>query len=223
MVHRRLALVLLLPYALAGVACHRSATADGSRSAAASEAAPTRRPDVMYVPTPQPIVDEMMTLADVKPGDVVYDLGCGDGRIVIAAAKRGAAKAVGVDIDPERIKEARANARAAGVADRVTFVQGDLFKVDFSDANVVTLYLLPDLNLKLRPKLLALRPGTRIVSHAFDMGDWKPQVERYVEGRTVYAWTVPEGRARRVQARTPPRRGSAEAALVGSAPPARRA
>ncbi len=206
MVHRRLALVLLLPHALTGVACHRSAAADGSRSAAASEAAPTRRPDVMYVPTPQPIVEEMMTLADVKPGDVVYDLGCGDGRIVIAAAKRGAAKAVGVDIDPERIREARANAQAAGVADRVTFVQGDLFKVDFSDANVVTLYLLPDLNLKLRPKLLALRPGTRIVSHAFDMGDWKPQVERYVEGRTVYAWTVPEGRGGRVQARRPPPR-----------------
>jgi SAM-dependent methyltransferase len=172
------------------------------RPTAAGET-PSRTPDVVFVPTPDEVVKEMMDLAKVKPGDVVYDLGCGDGRLVIAAAKRGAAKAVGVDIDPDRIREAWANARAQGVADKVTFVQGDLFQMDFSDADVVTLYLLPDLNLKLRPKLLALRPGTRIVSHAFDMGDWKPEVTQVVDGRDVFAWTVPD-RGQRVQARTPP-------------------
>jgi SAM-dependent methyltransferase len=178
-------------------ACHRPTAAKDTASA------PTRTPDVIFVPTPEPVVEEMMELADVKPGDVVYDLGCGDGRIAIAAAKRGAAKSVCVDIDPARIAEARANAKEEGVEDKVTIIQGDLFQLDFSDADVVTLYLLPDLNLKLRPKLLALRPGTRIVSHAFDMGDWKPEVERVVDGKTVYAWTVPAN-GRRAQARTPP-------------------
>jgi ribosomal protein L11 methylase PrmA len=146
---------------------------------------------VIFVPTPEPVVDAMMQLADVHEGDVLYDLGCGDGRLVIAAARRGARKAVGVDIDPQRIAEAQANARAAGVADQVTFVQGDLFQVDFSDATVVTLYLLPDLNLRLRPKILALAPGTRVVSHAFDMGDWKPDRTKEVEGKEVFLWTVP--------------------------------
>jgi SAM-dependent methyltransferase len=179
---------------LAAPACHRSTTA-GERS--------SRTPDVVFVPTPDEVVKEMMDLAKVKPGDVVYDLGCGDGRLVIAAAKRGAAKAVGVDIDPDRIREAWANAREQGVADKVAFIEGDLFEMDFSDADVVTLYLLPDLNLKLRPKLLALKPGTRIVSHAFDMGDWKPEITQVVDGRDVFAWTVPD-RGQRVQARTPP-------------------
>jgi SAM-dependent methyltransferase len=151
--------------------------------------------DVVYVPTPERVVEAMMDLARVGKDDVVYDLGCGDGRLVIAAAKRGARKAVGVDLDPERIREARENARAAGVADRVTFVEGDLFAVDFSDATVVTLYLLPELNLRLRPKLLALRPGTRVVSHDFDMGDWKPEKTRFVAGKAVHAWTVPSRRA----------------------------
>jgi len=160
----------------------------------------TRQPDVMFVPTPEPVVDVMMQLANVHEGDVVYDLGCGDGRVVIAAAKRGAKKAVGIDIDPERIREAHVNARAAGVADKVTFVQGDLFEADFSDATVVTLYLLPDLNLRLRPKILALAPGTRVVSHAFDMGDWKPDKTARVEGKDVYFWTVPAHRG--PQART---------------------
>jgi SAM-dependent methyltransferase len=180
-------------------ACHRPTAA--KETAGAGKA--TRSPDVIFVPTPEPVVEEMMSLAKVKPGDVVYDLGCGDGRIAIAAAKRGATKSVCVDIDPERIAEARANAKEEGVEDKVTILQADLFQVDFSDATVVTLYLLPDLNLKLRPKILALRPGTRIVSHAFDMGDWKPEVEEVVDGKTVYFWTVPEP-ARRVQARTPP-------------------
>lgn len=169
---------------------------------AAGAAAPdgARSPDVIFVPTPEAVVDEMMDLANVREGDVVYDLGCGDGRVVIAAAKRGARKAVGVDIDPERIAEANANARAEGVADRVTFVQGDLFELDFSDATVVTLYLLPELNLRLRPKLLALAPGTRVVSHAFDMGDWKPEKTAFVAGKEVFFWKVPARGAK--QART---------------------
>jgi tRNA G37 N-methylase Trm5 len=187
-------------------ACRRPTAAKETTKEGTSSAA-TRKPDVIFVPTPEPVVEEMMELADVKPGDTVYDLGCGDGRIAIAAAKRGAKKSVCVDIDPQRIAEARENVKEQGVQDRVTLLQADLFQVDFSDADVVTLYLLPDLNLKLRPKLLALRPGTRIVSHAFDMGDWKPEVERVVDGKTVYAWTVPE-HGRRVQARTPTSSGS---------------
>ncbi|HUG76415.1 MAG TPA: class I SAM-dependent methyltransferase, partial [Burkholderiales bacterium] len=137
--------------------------------------APALARDVPFVPTDQKVVEKMLELARVGPRDIVYDLGSGDGRIVIAAAKKGA-RGVGVDIDPQRIEEARENARAAGVEDRVRFVQGDLFKADIGDATVVTLYLLSTVNQRLRPKLLAeLRPGTRIVSHAFDMGDWHPQ------------------------------------------------
>jgi SAM-dependent methyltransferase len=153
-----------------------------------------RTPDVIYVPTPEAVVDAMLKAAKVGPNDVVYDLGCGDGRIVIAAVKDfGAKRGVGVDIDPQRIREARENAQAAKVADRVKIVEGDLFTMDFRDATVVALYLLPSLNLKLRPKLLAeLRPGTRIVSHAFDMGDWAPEQTLQVDGKTVYLWTVPE-------------------------------
>jgi ribosomal protein L11 methylase PrmA len=124
---------------------------------------------------------------------LVYDLGCGDGRIPITAAKKYGARGVGIDIDPERIQEANENARKAGVSDRVQFRQQDLFKADFSKATVVTLYLLPDVNLKLRPQLLKqLKPGTRIVSHAFDMGNWKPQKVQQVKGRTIYLWTVPK-------------------------------
>jgi SAM-dependent methyltransferase len=161
--------------------------------------APVHEPDVVFVPTPEPVVREMLRVARVGKGDVVYDLGCGDGRIVIGAVKRGARKAVCVDIDPERIREAKENAARSGVKDRITFVQGDLFEMDFSDATVVTLYLLPELNLRLRPKLLELRPGTRIVSHSFDMGDWKPDQTLHVGDRTVYAWAIPSKRA---QART---------------------
>ncbi len=208
MVRSKLALAAALAaMGAVAAACHRPTTA---RNAAEPDGvqAPARagQPDVIYVPTPDAVVEEMLRVADVKPGDVVYDLGCGDGRIVIAAAKRGARKAIGVDIDPERIQESWSNARAAGVADKVTFLQADLFQVDFSDADVVTLYLLPELNLRLRPKLLSLRPGARIVSHAFDMGDWKPDVTHVVEGKEVFAWTVPERPQRNVQARTPPAR-----------------
>ena len=152
-----------------------------------------RSPDVPYVPTSQEVVDAMLKLAKVTKNDVVYDLGCGDGRIVITAAKKYGATGTGIDIDPQRIKEANANAREANVTDKVKFVQGDLFKTDFSKASVVTLYLLPSINLKLRPQLLKqLKPGTRIVSHAFDMDDWKPEQTVKVNGTTIYYWTVPK-------------------------------
>jgi SAM-dependent methyltransferase len=152
-----------------------------------------RSPDVVYVPTPYEAVDAMLKLAKVGKDDVVYDLGSGDGRIpIMAVQKYNAARAVGIDINPERIREAQANLKAAGVGDRVRFLNEDLFKASISDATVVTLYLLPSLNLKLLPKLLAdLKPGTRIVSHAFDMGSWKPQQTLNAGGSTVYFWTIP--------------------------------
>ncbi len=152
----------------------------------------TPHPDVIYVPTPHEVVEDMLRLANVRKGDVLYDLGSGDGRIAIAAAKKYGIKAVGIDIDPERIREATDNARKAGVASLVEFRQEDLFKADFKEATVVTLYLLPDLNVKLRPRLWEdLRPGTRIVSHQFDMGTWKPEKRLESNGRTVYFWTIP--------------------------------
>ena len=147
-------------------------------------------PAPVYVPTPQRVVDEMLKLAGVQKGDVVYDLGCGDGRIVISAAKLGA-RGVGVDIDPQRIKEANQNAQAAGVTDRVRFRQQDLFETDLKDATVVTLYLLPARLAKLRPKLWKeLKPGTRIVSHDFELGDWAPQKKVEVGSSTLYFWTI---------------------------------
>jgi len=169
-------------------------SADQAQAASNPEAqVPTRSPDVVYVPTPTAAVNEMLRLADVKSNDVVYDLGSGDGRIVIAAAQQRGARGTGIDIDPQRVQEANENAQKAGVSDRVQFRQQDLFQADFSEATVVTLYLLPALNVKLRPKLLReLKPGTRIVSHAFDMGDWKPEQVVEVDGRTVYYWVVPE-------------------------------
>jgi precorrin-6B methylase 2 len=147
--------------------------------------------DVPYVPTRPNVVSGMLKLANLKKGDVLYDLGCGDGRIVVAAAKQYGVTAVGFDIDPERIAEANANAKNAGVSDRVKFVNANLFKTDLSKASVITMYLLPTVNMQLRPKILALKPGTRIVSHAFDMGDWKPDKTEQVDGSTIYFWTVP--------------------------------
>jgi SAM-dependent methyltransferase len=148
--------------------------------------------DVPYVPTPENVVAEMLKLADVKSADMLFDLGSGDGRIVVTAAKKYGARGVGIDINPERIAEARENARKAGVTDRVSFRQEDLFQTDFRRATVVTLYLLPSVNLKLRPKLLQdLRPGTRIVSHDFDMGDWKPEKVVEMDGHKIYFWVVP--------------------------------
>jgi len=161
----------------------------------AQEQPPTkvRSPDVVFVPTPYEAVDAMLKVAKVGKNDVVYDLGSGDGRIpIMAVQKYNAARAVGIDINPERIKEAEANLKAAGVGDRVRFLNEDLFEANISDATVITLYLLPSLNLKLLPKLLNdLKPGTRIVSHAFDMGSWKPQQTLKAGGSTIYFWTIP--------------------------------
>lgn len=154
---------------------------------------PTREPDVIYVPTPQEVVDAMLKLAKVTSSDVVYDLGSGDGRIPITAAQKYGARAVGFDINPVRIAEANANLKTAGVGDKVRFVEADLFQQDLSEATVITLYLLPSLNLKLRPTLWKLKPGTRIVSHSFDMGDWKPEATETIDGRTIYFWTVGKG------------------------------
>lgn len=149
------------------------------------------RPDVPYVPTPQRVVDAMLEMAKVTSQDMVYDLGCGDGRIPITAAQKYGARGVGIDIDPARIAEANENAKAAGVAAKVTFLNEDLFTSDFSGATVVTLYLLPSINEKLIPKLKALKPGTRIVSHAFDMGpSWPPDDKKEVAGKMIYFWVI---------------------------------
>jgi len=149
--------------------------------------------DVPFVETPQRTVDKMLELANVKEEDVVYDLGSGDGRIVITAARDFGARGVGIEIKPTLVERARANAKKAGVADRVSFRQGDLFKAGISEATVVTLYLLPSVNKKLRPKLFReLAPGTRVVSHDFDMDEWEPDTTWSSGGDTVYRWTIPE-------------------------------
>ena len=167
----------------------------GQAEAPATEApAKEIKKDVPYVPTPEPVVAKMIELAKVTPQDVAYDFGCGDGRLVIAAVKAGAKRGLGVDIDPQRIKEANENAKAAGVTEKVEFKEADLFTMDFKDATVLTMYLLPSVNMKLRPKILdEMKPGSRVVSHAFDMEDWEPEQEVTVEpgGQTVYMWTVP--------------------------------
>lgn len=167
---------------------------------------PERKPDVIYVPTPRKVVEEMLRMAELRPDDVVYDLGCGDGRIVIAAAQLRGVKAVGYDIDPERVKEARANVRAAGVEHLVRIEQADVFTLDLTGASVITLYLLPQLNVRLMPQLARLRAGARILSHNFDMRGAKPVEVRHVTvepggdgdffvdedgNHTVYKWVVP--------------------------------
>jgi SAM-dependent methyltransferase len=166
---------------------------------------PRREPDVPYVPTTEAAVQAMLKLGEVKQTDVVYDLGCGDGRIVIAAAKNLGARGVGIDINPVRIGEAKENARKAGVEKLVRFEENDLFEADIHEATVVTLFLLPHINLKLRPKLLHdLKPGTRIVSNTFDMGDWKPEKEFIVPDTEVdsflshklFLWIVPASAGR---------------------------
>ncbi len=155
-------------------------------------AAPAVAKDVPYVPTPQSVVDAMLDMAKVGSSDYLIDLGSGDGRIVITAAKKFGAEGFGVDIDPERIIESNQNAKEAGVSDRVEFIEADLFTTDFSKATVLTMYLLPQVNLRLRPVILdTLKPGTRIVSHAFDMGDWEPDQRREVDGKQVFYWVVP--------------------------------
>lgn len=155
-----------------------------------------RPPDVPYVPTPQPVVEEMLKIAQVTSADVVYDLGCGDGRIVVTAASKFGARGVGVDIDPQRIKESKENAQKARVTDKTKFILGDLFELDLRPATVVTLYLLPSINIRLRPKLFReLAPGTRVVSHDFDMDEWEADETRSVDGpyrdHTIYYWVIP--------------------------------
>lgn len=158
---------------------------------------PKKVPDVVYVPTPQVVVDKMLEMAKVGKNDVLYDLGSGDGRIVITAAEKFSTKGTGIEIDPKLVKQATANAEKAKVSDRVKFLEQDLFQTDFSSATVVTLYLLPELNVRLRPTLLkTLKPGTRIVSHDFDMGIWKPEKVERVKGprreHIIALWIVPE-------------------------------
>ncbi|MGE5524864.1 MAG: SAM-dependent methyltransferase [Rhodospirillaceae bacterium] len=160
------------------------------------QAATLRPPDVRYEPSEPEAVRVMLDLAALQPGERVYDLGCGDGRIVIAAVQRYAVHGVCVDIDPKRIAEARDNARRAGVEDRILFLNQDLYETDIGEADVVALFLYPDLNLKLRPKLQReLKPGARVVSHWHDMGDWKPQRTVHLRsegrGRNIYLWTLP--------------------------------
>jgi SAM-dependent methyltransferase len=166
--------------------------APGLMSAREVFAQDTPQLDVPYVPTPQVVVDRMIQLGNVDAKDVVYDLGCGDGRLVITAAQKGA-RAMGVDLNPARIAEANANAKKAGVTNRVQFKVANLFETDVSPASVVTLYLLPEVNMKIRPQLWKqLKVGTRVVSHAFDMGDWAPEQTVRVDGKTIYAWTITE-------------------------------
>ena len=180
---RSLTLAALAVAALAPALAQPQAPATG---------APSKPLDVIYVPTPSEVVTEMLKLAEVTPGDVVYDLGSGDGRMVISAVKDfGATRGVGIDLDPTRTAEATANARAAGVADRVTFLTQDLFDANFSDASVVAVYLLPQLLQRLMPKLRALQPGTRIVSHNYDMGPaWPPDRTIFEADSVVHFWRV---------------------------------
>ena len=180
-----------VPIALLTLAIAACAPAAVDRTNGGETARMLRKPDVRYVPSPQPVVNAMLELAGVRTGDLVYDLGSGDGRIPITAARVYGARGVGIDIDPQRIAEANANAREAGVIDRVSFRHEDLFTADFRDATVVTLFLSPDANLKLRPKLLLeLKPGTRIVSYWHDMGDWQPERTIAAGEANIYLWTI---------------------------------
>ena len=164
-----------------------------SIAALAARQQPKRTPDIHFVPTPDEVVEAMLRLADVGANDVVYDLGSGDGRIPITAARRFGARGVGIELDPELVAQATRSAQQAGVADRVRFVEGDIFESDISPATVVTLYLLTSINERLRPKLQKeLRPGTRIVSHQFRMGDWEPERDVVVDFRSLFLWRVPK-------------------------------
>ncbi len=175
-----------LPYLFLIILCFAAASlpADAQRSAGPS-------PDIHYVPTSNRVAEAMLRLANTTSSDVVYDLGSGDGRIVIAAAAKFGARGVGIEVDADLIKTAEKNARKARVADKVTFRQEDLFKADLSDATVVTLYLSNSINMRLRSLLQReLRPGTRVVSHRFLMGDWKPEAEQHLDGTSIYLWTI---------------------------------
>jgi SAM-dependent methyltransferase len=176
---------------------HQPAIAEAQAPATTPPQTPLRKPDVIFVPTPPEVVDRMLTIASVNKNDILYDLGSGDGRIPITAVRQyGVQRAVGIDINPKRILDANARAKRAGITDRVQFLNQDLFESNFREATVVTLYLLPKLNVKLRPQLLTqLKPGSRVVSHNFDMGEWQPerteQIDVNGQNHTVYLWTVP--------------------------------
>ena len=171
-------------------ACSMALLAAVGVSAAVAQSEP--RLDVIYVPTPQAVVDRMLQMADIKPNDFVIDLGCGDGRMIVTAAAKYGARGLGVDINPVRIAESNENAQKAGVTDKVTFKVGDFFQEDITRATVIPMYLLNELNLRLRPKILSdLKPGSRIVSHAFTMGDWEPDMRDIVENKNIYFWYVP--------------------------------
>jgi 23S rRNA G2445 N2-methylase RlmL len=187
MMHRRLDYKSVLAAAIVG-----TVLVAGLPRARAQSAAPA--PDVAYIPTPQPVVDAMLDAAGVKESDVVYDLGSGDGRIVITAARKYKARGVGIELDPTLVKKATDNAAVAGVADRVRFVTGNVFTADISEASVVTLYLLQSINERLRPRLVReLKPGTRVISHVFNMGpEWPPEKKLMVDRSPVFLWTIPE-------------------------------
>ncbi|MEX2511540.1 MAG: class I SAM-dependent methyltransferase [Cyclobacteriaceae bacterium] len=152
--------------------------------------------DVPYVPTPDNVVEAILELANVSESDVLYDLGSGDGRIPIAAAKNHGAKAVGIELNPEHVRLAKTNVKKAGLGDKVKIIEGDIFKTDFNEATVLTLYLFPEINERLKPKIFKLKSGTRIVSHKYDMGDWQPEKTIKIKGpggsdHVLYLWKVP--------------------------------
>jgi Methyltransferase domain len=179
-------LALAIPAAGSAVACPSGHTTATPSAAELSES------EALYLPTPQRVVDAMLRLANVGPGDVLYDLGSGDGRIPVTAARRFGIRAVGIELDARKIAEARCNAQDSGVGQRVEFRQADVFEADFREASVVTLFLFPEMNLRLRPRLRAeLAPGTRIVSHRFDLGDWPPDRRAEVDGHAIFLWIVP--------------------------------
>lgn len=193
---------LMAAVLVAGVPASVLAQSKDSKAAPSIKAAkPQREPDVIFVPTPQAVVDKMLEMAEIKPGDVVYDLGCGDGRIVVTAAKKYGVKAFGFDINPERVRESLENVRTNKLEHLITIKEADIFTLDLREASVVTLYLLANLNVKLMPQLEKMKPGTRIVSHDFDMQGAKPvQVEKVTGakddyhdegGHTLYKWVVP--------------------------------
>jgi SAM-dependent methyltransferase len=190
---RMLTIAFILCMAIAIDALLPPGTGEGSANASSSKKMENKpKLDVGYQPTPTNVVEEMLKMADVRSDDLIYDLGCGDGRIVIMAATRKGAKGVGVDLDPERIKESMENARKAGVTDKVHFFQQDLFKTDIRQATVVMLYLWPEVNLRLRPKLFSeLKPGTRVLSHNHDMGEWKPDRVTKLGKHSIYFWVIP--------------------------------
>jgi SAM-dependent methyltransferase len=181
--------------ALLGLACEAKPEPSASGRSAEPPPGAARAPDVLYIPTPQPVVDEMLKLAHVLPGDLLYDLGCGDGRIVITAAQRYGARAVGFDIDPERVAEAQDNVRNAGVGELVRIEQRDIFTLDLAQANIVTLYLLPELNVRLMPQLERMLPGSRVISHDFDIAGVEPlqTIALRADGtdHTVYVFEIP--------------------------------